>query len=431
MSGWPFSPPKPPTPPAPTTRTIQVIVRDASNQDINGAHVSLMVGRTANDEPVWDEEVTIAGLATLTISASLADTQLDLHAEGYVDVDQHLVVTGVSQVWVGGGVPSPETLCLPPMRAVPVAPAVLPHDPRKVRCNFASLWDPVLSRWIFQCMYPSMDTSTRKRWREIAIAAGDTHFQIGNPTTPFEDYHIPAYTDWLSEDMAHWIDCARELVDAGFTLIAYADSGDRYPGAGYHSVFFNSIPDDLKVAPDGTPRMIGVPGHEIIPGGYSTKNGNDAVVEIASAGVRLIAMHTGDDRLSWSSHPVEADDPFHGDEIACYHGLAGNLLTHHFCQLRTSQPDDPLVDTVESSVVSTAHGISSRVDGSKWVDPNGNPCPDWGIPWIDPVLWETDEELLFKGERTRAQILAVTRACLRNGFTGYGCGTPPAQPDAT
>jgi hypothetical protein len=81
------------------------------------------------------------------------------------------------------------------------------------------------------------------------------------------------------------------------------------------------------------------------------------------------------------------------------------------------------VDTDLASVVCEAHGISSRVDGSGWVDPNGKPAPDWQMGWIDPVLWETDEELIFKGQRTRAQILAVVRACLRNGFSGYGCGS--------
>ena len=407
---WRPKPPKPPAPPA--VRTVAVIVRDTAGANVDHARVEL------DDVPRSHVGFTVDGMVTFAdVPVVLAASHLWVSAIDYEPVSVHLDLPSTDvQVWCGGEPDQATAIRLPALEPVKL---VADHDPRKVKCNFGSLWDPVLARWIFQGNYPSMDEGTRARWREIAAAAGDTHFQCGNPTTPYEDYHIPAYTNWLLiDDMAWWVACAKELQDDGFTVIAYADSGDNYPGVGYHKRFFDAIPAEMK------PNMIGVPGHEIVPGGYSTKNANDAILEISAAGMTLIAMHTGDDRLSWSSNPVEQDDPFHGDELACWHGEAGHKITHHFCQLRTSRADDPLVDTVTSSVACEAHGISSRADGSGWVDPNGNPCPNWGMSWIEPVLWETDEELVFKGERTREQILAVVRACLAHGFSGHGCGTP-------
>ena len=114
MTGWPWTkPPKPPDPPAPSARLIQVIVRDTINANVNGARVTLTV-------PVMGTTIatTTYGLANLMIPSTLADTQLGVYAEGFKDVDTHLVVSGINQVWVGGGVPGTGILCLPPMQAV-------------------------------------------------------------------------------------------------------------------------------------------------------------------------------------------------------------------------------------------------------------------------------------------------------------------------
>lgn len=307
---------------------------------------------------------------------------------------------------------------------LPALPSVVtPHAPELVQCNFGSLWDPVLNRFIFQCMYPSMDADTRARWRAIARDAGDTHFQIGNPTTPHADYHIPAYTNWfLSGQMAHWNLCLQELVDDGFTPIVYADSGDSYPGAGYHLGFFRAIPDALKFDRN---LMIALAGHEIVKGGYTTKQASDSIMEMDAADVPFIGIHLSDGRLSWSSHPVEADDPFQGDEIACYHGVAGKRITHIFYQteLVTDFARD-LDDRVVGSVADSTHQAVSRWKGDHWVDPKGNESPSWGITDKHFVLWESNEELLFKGIQSREDILKIAATFLPYGCTGYGFGSP-------
>lgn len=331
----------------------------------------------------------------------------------------------------------------------PVGPLVGPHDPRIVRMNFGSLWDPVLGRWIFQGMYPSADADTRKRWREIAAAAGDVTFQLNNPTTPLADYHDQsAYVNWLTSGrMDHWNACAKELVDDGFTVLAYADSGDRYPGVGYHQWFFDSVHRNNLVAPNGTPRMICCAGHEIVKGGYSTKNAADSIEEIDSALAvcripvesRLIAIHTSDRRVSWGDHPTEADSPYPpGDDVACWRSSTGQKITHHLYQSALVADDDALTDDCYASdgggEGADTHAACSRVIGDRWVDPHGAKSPDWfaGLPRRPyAVLFETNEERVAQGRCSRERMLEIARAFLAYGFTGYGCGTPDLLRDAT
>ena len=427
MSGWPWPRPIPsPVPPSPPPRFVSVIVRDTAGENVNQARVEL------DDKPRSHVGFTVDGLVTFTVPAALRASHLWVSAQDFVPISIHLDLPGTDvQVWLGGEPTQETAIRLPALVPVQAPPLIGPHDPALVRCNFGSLWDPVLGRWIFQNMYPSMDPATRQRWREIAAAAGDTHFQIGNPTTDSADYHDQTRdVNWLSSGrMKEWNARAAELVNDGFTLIAYADSGDRYPGAGWHREFFWAVSPDLRFAPDGTPRLIAVAGHEIIPGGYTTKQGVDSTEEIAGVlGPRgLIAMHTGDGRLSWSSNPVEPDDPWQGDEAACWRSAVGQRLTHHFYQAPLTSDGDPLDDQIVGSTADNAHGVITRIIGDHWVDGNGYRAPDWfdGLPRrVHGVCFEQNEELLFKGRTTRARCLEIARAFLAYGFDGYGCGSP-------
>lgn len=418
--------PHPTPPPAPTTRAVGVIVCTPEDVRLPGAAVWLDdLGGAHTGTTDHDGYCEFAAVST-----DLSASQLKVEAAGFVTVDVHLDLTpGINQqIWIGGEPEQATAIRLDAMQPAFV-PLVGPHNPSVVACNFGSLWDATLNRAIFQANYPSMDNETRKRWREIAAAAGDTHFQIGNPTTPYEDYHIPAYTNWLTEGrMDEWVACLAELHRDGFTPVVFLDSGDRYPGAGFHRAFVEAIPLDLRQHANGDPTVIFCPGHEIIAGGYTTKQGCDAVREISDvAGPRaLIAMHTSDGRLSFSSNPVEADDPFHGDEIACWRGDVGQRITHHFYQSANLSTGEALDDTVPGSPAERTHEVVTRVIGDHWAG-----APDWfdGLPRRPyAVLWEQSEELFFKHQIDRAWMLTVARTFMGYGFQGYGCGSPDLLP---
>ena len=110
-----------PVPPNPTARPIDIIVRNEANENVNGARVTLYTGAVG-------EGVTVGGLATLTIPTTLADTQLGVYADGYLDVDTHVYVMGINQIWNGGGTPGSGILCLPPMKA-----STPPPPPRRTQ----------------------------------------------------------------------------------------------------------------------------------------------------------------------------------------------------------------------------------------------------------------------------------------------------------
>jgi hypothetical protein len=114
MSGWPWKPkPTPPVPPVPTTRTVAVIVCTEDGTRIEGAAVALQVSQTQ-----WMMGDTDgSGYLEWAVTSSLANTQLRVAAEGYVDRDVSIVLTvGIDQqVWLGPGAQQPTALTLPAM----------------------------------------------------------------------------------------------------------------------------------------------------------------------------------------------------------------------------------------------------------------------------------------------------------------------------
>jgi hypothetical protein len=333
-----------------------------------------------------------------------------------VQDDGNLVVydhAGRAVRWLGVD-PAPVPLPEPEPSPVPTPPRPpLPEaDILDVKCNFCSSLDPLTNQVIFQNQYPSQDATTRRRWLDSAHRYGDTHFQIGNCTTA-GNYHGPA-TDWLKEGrMGGWVTALREVA-AEFHPIVFAHSGDRYPGAGYHAAFIDAIPDDL------VGRCIFVCGHETVAGGYTTAQFVAANQEMWAGGAHLLAAHLSDGRLSFSSNPVEPDDPWQGDEIACWRSSVGALFTFYFHQSANLREGESLDPNVEFSTAERMMECVTRVDGTRW-----HGAPDW-FAGLDhrpiPVLWEQSEELYYRGEVSRDYMLKVWAAAKAMGYRGYGCG---------
>ena len=83
------------------------------------------------------------------------------------------------------------------------------------------------------------------------------------------------------------------------------------------------------------PFVILTPGCEVINGTWQTGACENFLIQvIAIAGPELeLGFHQSPHRWSYSSNPVQPDDPFQGDEKACWWGPAGVNVKVHFYQL--------------------------------------------------------------------------------------------------
>ena len=448
----------------PTMRAVAVIVYNDASEGIAGAAVSLMTERDAAGDPIWLAGTTDAtGILTLTeVPASLSDTQLRVEAEGYVTFDEHLVLDSTNQQIRMGMPPDPgqpNAILLPPL-----AHAGPQGDILDVKGNFCSRrFDDGTP--IFENMYPSWTPERRAEARAKAISGGDTHFQIGNPTTDL-DYHDQSHDiDWLeSGRMAEYNAFLRELTPY-FYPVVYVTGGGGKPD-GYYRRFVEAVDADLH------DQCIWLVGHEVVPGSECTTRAYcDHAIEMREAlgPTPVMANHLGDGRLSFGANPPEADSPYRrwvwpvawtsvgepmtwetgtrigdnaevdkaahldpnahweDDEMACYrmtyrNVIVGSLFQLFFYQSANLRPGDNLDPNVEYSIAERAQECLSRVLGDHW---HGD--PDWfeGMGYRPrAILWEQSEEWFYKDVNgvTREWMLEVWRAWRGYGWQGYGCG---------
>lgn len=424
MSGWPWNKPTPPIPPVPTTRILQVIVRDTHNQDMDGVMVSLMVSRTANDVPIWDEEFTVHGLATLTISRSLVDTQLMVTVDGYVDVDQHINVAGIAQVWVGGGTPGPGMLCLPPMQVVYVPPPWTPTREQKklVMCNFCNLRDST-GRPIFSSSLAAQSPAMQDAWIARELAAGGTHyvFSIGAGYTNYP----PVVNFFLEGRMVEWLRTLDRVLAASLTPVVFLHSGDYDPGVNYLRCVLAQIPAAYY------DHVVWVAGWETVRGGWTSRqfrDNNDVVRSIIGPDA-ILAAHLSTGRLSFSSHaPVESDDPWDGNEMACWRTGWGadrcqpspfDVLLYQTEPYR--QGDEFTTDTGKGE---RAEEVATRVLGTYVKG-----APDWfvGLPRPTLIAYETVAYHFIRGQADEAYARDVASFFKTLGFQGFGNGLPRSK----
>jgi len=322
MSGWPFNKPKPnPIPLTPTTRlyTIQIIVRDTANQNIDGARVTLYT-------PAIVEAHTVQGLATLTIPSTLADTQLGVYASGYQDVDQHIVVTGIMQVWVGGGTPGSGMLCLPPMEAVYVPPIILPKG--LTRMNGRVCQDDngpmnavgtTLMWGLHGCKF---EESRLRQHYEWAADMGLQFFRMLGEVRDTDPNAEPFWKDLAivpvgSADYPEWSDYERQV--QACTQMAL-DHGMRVEWSIFGTGRDNKTRTVERWLAGVKPVMPGVQMTEVANESQGFSSDGAELREIAS----IIRSHLGQD------HPLALTAVAEDDAMALYYGSAANLFTFHF-----------------------------------------------------------------------------------------------------
>lgn len=340
------------------------------------------------------------------VPASLTDSHLWVTARGFDVYAAHVDVPAG---------PATLTVTLTAAKPPPAPVGIL-----AVRANFCALEDPATGDAIFTSTWPSRDDATRARWLQLARDAGDTHYAI----SIVQGYGAidPDHASYYPDRMPLFVARLRELLAAGLVPVVYLHSGDAYPGTPYFAGVLAQIPRDLY------PRILWVPGWEVVPGGWTTAELCKATRAIREAlgGDALagpfMALHLGDGRLSFSSHPLEDDDPFKGDEVASVRSWYGQQYSALLYQSALIRTDDPLSDAVPGSVWERAHEVLTRIKGDKW---QGG--PDWfaGLPvrWR-AIFWEQNEEWYYRDLETRARMLDISAAAQRMGWQGYGAGQP-------
>jgi len=186
--GW-FRP-KPPTPtppPTPTSRTIEVIVRNERDENVEGATV------TIHNVPVPYVAVTTAGgIATFpSVSASLQNTQLTVEAPGYITFSQSIVLTANinQQVWLGGTPDQSTALRLP---ALERENGVVLVWPRKSASYYTSLTDPRIDPAEFAAQLHDLGCNGTRVWLIDAWA-------VGQGTGCYDGYH-----PWVRNNDGWW-----------------------------------------------------------------------------------------------------------------------------------------------------------------------------------------------------------------------------------
>lgn len=288
-------------------------------------------------------------------------------------------------------------------------------NPRIVKANFCNLMD-YRGVPIFSSCLSAQIPFVRQDWIAREKAHGGTHYvmsiETGYASMP---QYGPIINFYASNRMAEWLGALDEVLAAGLMPVVFLSSGDRYPGSDYLRRVLRSIP------PSYYPKCIWVCGWECVKGGWTSaeyQKGNEAIRDVLGADA-LMACHLSPGRLSFSSNPVEDDDPWQGDEMACWKWGA-NIFQVFLYQTEPFMPHDSFDTTVKDSRAQRAKEVADRVLGGR------PPAPDWfaGLPRPSLIAFETVAYHYIRGEVTSDYAREVAAFFASLGYQGFGNGLP-------
>lgn len=227
-----------------------------------------------------------------------------------------------------------------------------------VRANFISMrdsWNRVMLSWF----WPSLPLNEQQNWFARWRAAGLTHVVM----CPVQQYPgnrlgpngADITDDWRGQPGRFALAVATAL-EEGFIPIIQMTSGD---GGTWHDVdvywsgLFGALSPFLKYC------MVSC-GFEVVGpgGGWTSAQLSRGLTALHNARPGAIGVHLQPERATGASHPVESDDPWHGDEAGFWTSHGGEFA--------------------DCLCYQTPHG-------TKLLDVNAQGVGEWEDRWIEIV----------------------------------------------
>ena len=312
-------------------------------------------------------------------------------------------------IWASGGDPQP----FPPPTSPP--PPVV-ADQRVVRANFCNLTDSV-PRPIFSSCLAAQSPEMQEEWITRERLAGGTHY-VFSIESGYRDIYPEVVNFYDAGRMPEWIATLDRVLAAGLVPVVMLTAGNAYPGYAYLTALVQAIPASYY------DRVIWCCGWETVVYSWSSRQYFDGNVALRTAlgPTALMACHLTPGRASFSSNPVEPDDPWQGDEVACWHDHWGPS-GHPFAVFLYQSPPPPegaaFDVTAPDSWGERAMEVADRFLGLPG-------APDWfsGITRPTLIWFEATAFTFIRGQSSSAWACTVARHAQTLGYRGFGNGLP-------
>jgi hypothetical protein len=321
-------------------RTLAFAVRDGV-APIAGCAVTLQLPLSGSFAGTTDASGYVAFLVRLPDPdpGGARNAATGITCPGYLRLADSFVIAerGNQDVTFGGTVAAGNQ---PLLRPGPVRdrPALAPvAESPQIRANFAS--DRGCSgELVFQIFVGRLwldgDRDRIACWMERARLAGSTYFTVALYSGAYPGYPFGAF-DFRSE-LSRFVDMLRDLQSypaadgKAFRFVVYLSDGGS--GAALEHARAQEYADALRPL---EPYLVPGPGWETVGGcsDWSTLTNLTWLKAIASAFPAAPSfIHGCPGRLALSSHPLEPDDPFQGDEPSSFSSNGGELPRYFFYQ---------------------------------------------------------------------------------------------------
>jgi hypothetical protein len=135
-----------------------------------------------------------------------------------------------------------------------------------------------------------------------------------------------------------------------------------------------------------------------------------------------MGCHLTSGRASFSSNPIEPDDPWRGDEIACWHEWWGP--NGHPFDVFLYQSPPPAVGEVCDPRIPNSWGERAKEVADRFLGRPG--VPDWFVGIKRPTLiwFEATATQFIRGQSSSTWARTVAMDAQRLGYQGFGNGIP-------
>lgn len=212
-----------------------------------------------------------------------------------------------------------------------------------IRMNFIGPKDSQ-GRVMFSPFFASLPRDQQLEWEATWRAQGLTHLLL---SMEYDYPGSPIPGGDFRTHLADFIALGHTVLDDGFVPVLYLTDGHCAPEDDMANVWpqifagFKDVEEDIWY----------VPGFEVVgPGGcWSSRELSNALIRVhAGAPAAALGVHLQPERATGSSYPVEADDPWGGDESAFWKSNGGQYADallyqtpHGSKLLATSEADGP------------------------------------------------------------------------------------------